>query len=84
MRKKSCKAFGKVCYKCQGSGHFANAIVCKNKKDDAKNNAMDAKNSTATLSYVKAKPGKDQVNINAIKQEISRIGNLDWDKELKG
>ena len=84
-RKKSCRAFDKVCYKCEGSGHFANTIVCKIKKDDVKNNAMDsiqAKDSTATFSYLKVKPDKDQVNINAIKQEISRIGNLDWNKEL--
>ena len=25
-RKKLCKAFGQTCYKCEGSGHFAN--VC--------------------------------------------------------
>ena len=36
-RKKLCKAYGKTCYKCEGSGHFANA--CK-VKEDAKSNAI--------------------------------------------
>ena len=64
-RKKSCKAFGKVCYKCEGSGHFANANVCKVKKDDAKNNAMNAiqnKESTVNFSHLKARPNRNQVN----------------------
>ena len=38
-RKKLWKAYGKTCYKCEGSGHFAN--VCK-VKEDAKSNAMTA------------------------------------------
>ena len=39
-RKKLCKAFGQTCYKCEGSGHFAN--VCTVKKEEAKSNAMAA------------------------------------------
>ena len=94
-RKKLCKAFGQTCYKCEGSGHFAN--VCTVKKEEAKSNAMAAveeKNeSKAKFSSIKAGPHYKQnqektvthVHINAVKQrdEISRIGNLDWDKELK-
>ena len=40
-RKDSCKAFGKTCYKCEGSGHFAN--VCTGKKENAKSNAVARK-----------------------------------------
>ena len=35
-----CKATGKTCYKCEGSGHMAN--VCTVKKEDSKSNAMTA------------------------------------------
>ena len=61
--------------------HFAN--VCK---EDAKSNAVapveEMEESKAEFLSVKAGP---PVRVNAIKQrdEISRIGKLDWDKELK-
>ena len=78
---------GKTCFKCEGTGHFAN--VCTVKKEDAKSNAVaaveekyESKVTKAKFLSVKAGP---PVRVNAIKQrdEISRIGNLDWDKELK-
>ena len=78
------KAFGQTCYKYEGSGHFAN--VCTVKKEDAKSNAMAAveekDESKAEFMSVKAGP---HVRVNTIKQkdEISRVGNLDWDKELQ-
>ena len=83
-RKKLCKAFGLTCFKCKGSGHFS--YVCPVKKEDAKSNAVAAveekKESNAKFLSVKVEP---HVRVNTIKQgaEISRIGNLDWDKELK-
>ena len=39
-RKKLCKAFGQTCFKCEGTGHFAN--VCTVKKEDAKSIAVAA------------------------------------------
>ena len=83
-RKKLCRAFGQTCFRCKGMDHFAN--VCTKMKEDAKSNAVAAveekEESRAEFLSLKAGP---QVRVNAIKQrdEISRIGNLDWDKELK-
>ena len=83
-RKKLCKAFGQTCFKCEGSGHFAN--VCTVKKEEAKSNAMAAVEengeSRALFTSIRAGP---RAHVNVVKQmdEISRIGNLDWDKELK-
>ena len=64
--------------------HFAN--VCTKMKEDTKSNAVapveEMEESKAEFLSVKAGP---PVRVNAIKQrdEISRIGKLDWDKELK-
>ena len=38
--KNLCKAYGKACYKCEGSGHLAN--VCTVNKEDSKSNARTA------------------------------------------
>ena len=71
-RKDLCKAYGKTCYKCEGSGHFAN--VCTGKKENAKSNAVavvqEEEESTAVFSSLQ------------MREEVSRVGNLDWDKEL--
>ena len=68
-----CKAYGKICYKCEGSGHFAK--VCKGRKEDVKSNAVavvhEDDESTAMLSSIQ------------MREEVIRIGNLDLDKELK-
>ena len=57
-RKKLCKAFGKTCFKCEGTDNFAN--VCTVKKEDAKSNAVavveERKESNAKFLSVKTGP----------------------------
>ena len=68
-RKKSCKAYGQTCYKCEGPNHFAN--MCVSKKVVAKNNAL-------------ATDGSEKVNSEASFLAIkATLGNVDWDKEAQ-
>ena len=82
------QSFRVTCYKCKGSGHYFK--VCPDKKEDAKSNAVavveekEDPEATNEAKFLSVQVGP-HIRVDAIKQrdELTRIGNLDWDKELK-
>ena len=80
-RKSSCPAYGKICFKCNKSDHFATGSVCKSKKlRDVGEKREAAENNAAVAKETEEAKNSEPAQFFGLSL---KVGHIDWDKESK-